>query len=299
MADYAVASYQQLFDQKRAFGDKDFVLFVYMNCLSTENKKRYQEKWSGYPYTVVYDNAQRIDLGNTPFPGQVIVSPEGIKRQRDDYAENYDELWSTELVKFTTPFVATVDADFEMLHTDFYFYLIDQLQKSKKLIGASTSHDITTYRYDTYSKRNIVLNEGNHTWFCIYKKQAFDKSRVSHFYYEEAAADGSIHAYDSAAYFQEDLRRNHKLSFAVLPKEYHSSFVHYGAGSKNVSLTRENIGFYRRVFLWSSIGFIYVRETNPVVKLKNKGVRKIAGRLFHNYLNKYTQERSRYIFDQS
>lgn len=297
IADYAISSYKKIYAIKKEFGYKDFILFIYMNCLSPDNKKRYQSKWASYPYTTLFDNSSRIDNSAPPYPGQPIISPEGIKRTRDDYAESYDELWTTELKKFTSPFIATVDADFEVLHADFYFYLLNQLKENKSYIGASTSYSPTTYLFDTYSQRNILLHERNHTWFCIYRKEAFQTSNISHYYYEEPGDDGTVLAFDSAAYFQHDLRANHKLKFIALPDEYASSFVHYGASSKNRSLTEKKIKFYRFAFLSTSAGIIYGKDKNLFTIMINKIVRKIAGKLFHTYLKKYTIERSTYNFE--
>lgn len=207
IADYAIKSYNKIFKVKTKFGFEDFTLFIYLNCLSPENKAYYLERWKQYPYTILFDNIVKINDFNNPYPGQKIISPEGITRSRDDYAENYDELWTTELGKFETPYIATVDADFEVLNADFYFYLLRLLDENREYIGASASYSDTAYKFDTYSKRDIVLFERNHTWFCIYKKEAFNISKISHFYYEELNNEGNVVAYDSAAYFQNDLKK--------------------------------------------------------------------------------------------
>lgn len=36
----------------------------------------------------------------------------------EDINENYDELWTSELLKFNTDYVATVDADFKVLNAE-------------------------------------------------------------------------------------------------------------------------------------------------------------------------------------
>ncbi len=298
IADYAIKSYHKVYVQKTEFGFQDFVLFVYLNCLSVENKNKYVKKWQAFPYTLLYDNAEKIESIGRPYPGQQIVSPEGIVRSRDDFAESYDELWTEELKKFNTPFIATVDADFEILDADFYFYLLQQLKENRRHIGASCSYDVTAYLYDTYSKRNIILSERNHTWFCIYKKEAFELSPTSHFYYETHTNEGKVLAYDSAAYFQHDLRTKHQRTFAVLPGAFESSFVHYGAGSKNKSLNSENIRFYRNVFLLSRIGLFYGKG-NLAKILINTLIRKIVGKMFSRYLNRFTRERSVYVYDET
>lgn len=296
IANYAIKSYEKIYDRKRDFGHTDFTLFVYLNCLSNPSKKKYLERWSAYPYTVIYDNADKGLSGL--YPGQQLVSPEGISRTRDDYAESYDELWSTELGKFNTQFIATVDADFEILDADFYFYLVDELTNDPALIGASSSYSPGALLFDTYSKRNINLQQRYHTWFCIYRNEAMKLSNVSHFYYEETSPEGVIISYDSAAFFQHDLITNHNRRFAAVPQEYNGSFVHYGAASKNKSLNNKNIGVYRHIFILCSVGIFKGKSKNRLSEWVNKICRKLATKLFGQYLNKLVRERSTYIFEQ-
>ncbi|MBE7171188.1 MAG: hypothetical protein INR73_11390 [Williamsia sp.] len=295
IADFSIRSYQKIYDQQVLFGYQDFVLYIYLNCLSEENIRRYKKKWEAHPYTILFDNADKIKASFLPYPGQPLVSPEGIVRSYDDYAESYDELWSTELQKFDTPFVATVDADFEVLHPDFYFYLFSQLQQHADLIAASSCYSSTALIYESYSKRYVRLNERNHTWFCIYRKEAFALSSRSHYYYETQSSGEEVRAYDSAAYFQDDLRTNHSCRFAVLPDRFRSSFIHYGAASKNKSLNRGNIGFYRRIAILRTVGLIYGSK-NRFTLFVNKATRKITGILFGDYLNKIRAERNSYVY---
>jgi hypothetical protein len=296
IADYAISSYTKIWVEKKQYGYNDFVLFVYLNCLSEENKSFYLPKWRAYPFVTLYDNAEKMQE-DAPYPGQEIISPEGYVNKREDYTENCDELWTTDLKKFNTPYIATVDADFEILNADFYFYLVTQLEQNKNYIGASSSYSSTALQYDTYSKRDIELQERNHTWFCIYRKEAFSLSSVSHFYYEEVSPEGKVAAFDSAAYFQHDLKLNQHFTFATAPKSFRSSFVHYGATSKNRSLNRKNIGLYRRVFMLANAGVILGKE-NIFSGLLNKMVRVLSRLLFGRYLEKFMVERGTYIYDE-
>jgi hypothetical protein len=297
IADYAIDSFSKIWALKKPFGYEDFVLFVYLNGLSSENKACYFEKWSGYPFATLYDNAEKFNEDNAPYPEQLIISPEGFRNKREDYTENCDELWTTELKKFNTSYIATVDADFEILDADFYFYLVSQLEHQPNYIGASSSYSKTAIEYDTYSKRYIELQERNHTWFCIYRKEAFSLSTVSHFYYQEITKEGKVAAFDSAAFFQHDLRANHHFEFTTLPRAFKSSFVHYGAASKNRSLTRKNISFYRHAFMLAHAGLIHGKE-NFFSGLINKLVRKASSCFFGKYLKRFTIERSTYIYDE-
>jgi len=295
MADCAIKSYSKLWDKKRKFGYGDFILFVYCNCLSNTNKEKYIVKWKQFPYVSLFDNEEKIAAAGTAFqPGQIIVSPEGILRKRDDFAESYDELWTTELKNFKTPYIVTADADFEILNPDFYFHLMDEIESNPFFIAASTNYDETRLVFDTYSNRNILLHERSHTWFCIYKREAFDKSNVSHFYYEENN-DGMIHAYDSAALFQSRLREK-GFGFYTLPKSYCNSFIHYGAGSKNKSLTEKNFKFYRAASILTECGLLHRKSSRYLYKL-NQIVKTICVKTIGKYLSKYKVERNKYIWD--
>lgn len=295
-ADYAVASFAKVYDRCQAPGSR-FVLFVYLNCLSAASKARYAKRWAAYPYVTLFDNAERT-AGRTLVPGEDIVSPEGIVRQRDDAAENYDELWTSRLPTFTTPIVGTVDADFEVLDPDFYVYLLDALASDDRLVGASTSYSPTSRQYDTYSKRHLLIHERNHTWFCLYRREAFQLSQTSHFYYEEANAQGETEAFDSAARFQHDLRLLGR-TFATLPPAFSRSFIHYGAASKNKSITPRTVGFYRRVFLWTTVGVRYGSQVGLAGRALNRAVRRVAGVAFRGLLERVAAERRTYVYDET
>ncbi|MGM9477292.1 hypothetical protein ACS5PU_12710 [Pedobacter sp. GSP4] len=296
IADFAIKSYNKIYHRNQDFGGEDFVLYIYLNNLSEENKGYYLEKWASYPYTTLYDNTEKLNsLAEKPYPGQIVTSPEGVSRQVEGYNELYDELWTTELKKIDTPYIATVDADFEILNADFYFYLISELSKNPSLIGASTCYSATSPQpiYDSYSNRNIILQERNHTWFCIYKREAFNRCNISHYYYEEIDSSNQIVAYDSASYFQQHLRQK-GFNFIHCPISYYNSYVHYGAASKNKTLNRTNINYYRNAFLLTSRGIL--RGKNALFsKAINKLVRTIAKPFFKNYLNRKKHERSTYI----
>jgi hypothetical protein len=298
IADYAIRSYSKLYNKRSDYGNKNFVLFIYLNCLSQENKKRYVKKWTSYRYTKIFDNSIKVENFKKMFsPGEKIISPEGIATIREDFTEHCDEVWDSELKKFDTPFIATVDADFEILNPDFYIYLINQLEKQPNLIGASTCFNPTEFVYDTYTKREAILNERNHTWFCIYKREAFHLSTTSQFFYEAVTENKQLSIFDSAAYFQYDLKTNYKKEFLTLPKEYRHSFVHYEAASKNKSLNRFNFIFYRFVFICINVGFLRGKTSNNYFIRCNEFFRRLSRKVFGNYVQKLRKERSTFVFD--
>ena len=291
--DYAVKSVGKIYQKLGSEARQKFVLYIYLNSLTEENKKKYTRQWQKLPYVTCFDNSIKEGVKNLK-AGDTIVSPEGISRIRDDSNENYDELWTSELSKFKTDYIATIDADFEVLNPDFYFYLIAQLQSEECLV-ASTSYSPSSLCFDTFSNRTIYLHERNHTWCCIYKHSAFDLSKRSHFYYETKTSDEKIHAYDSAAYFQAEPREQTKLKFVHLPNNFLSSFIHYGAGSKNKSINATNVAFYRFIIILCNIGLIYGAKQNKLTRLINKVGRKTGNLLFGKRIKSLYMERTKYV----
>lgn len=289
-AKFGIRSFKKIYDKLSDQQKKIFKLYVFLNNISNENKQKYLKSWGKIPYVTLLDNSEKI-ANKSFYPGEIILSPEGIERLRDGPNENYDELWTTCLPKFETDFIVTVDADFEILDKSFYFHLLEKLENSNCLI-ASTCYTPTCQYFDTYSNRTINLHERNHTWFCIYRKEAFTYSKRSHFYYEEIDKKGEIQAYDSGAYFQEELRSISGAKFVHLPPEYKSTFIHYGAGSKNKSLFDSNIYFYRIMTILLHIGLIRKPELLKFTVLTNKIIKKIASKLFRNRIASFSNERS-------
>lgn len=289
-AKFGVRSFEKIYTKLNAKQRSLFKVYVYLNNISDENRRRYLKSWNNIPYLILFDNKEKI-ADKIFTAGEIILSPEGIERLRDSQNENYDELWTSHLPKFNTDYIATVDADFEILDSSFYFHLLNELENPNCLI-ASTCYTPSHQYFDTYSNRNIHLHERNHTWFCIYKKEAFILSRKSHFYYEERSKNGEVQAYDSAAYFQAELRAIEGKKFAYLPSEYKSTFIHYGAGSKNKSLNNSNIYLYRMLMILLHIGPFHKKKLSPLILSINKITKKITSKLFRNRLALLSTERS-------
>ena len=239
MADYAIKSYYRLYDRKDTPWSGDhFTLLVYANCLDQANRDRYLPAWRRFPFVQVYDNTAKARTMHLK-AGDVIVSPEGIPRERDSSCENYDELWTTELRKIETPYCATVDADFELLDTGFYLAMMNELERDERIIGCSCRYDPDRVVSDSYSGETIQLAERWHTCFCIYKKSAH-LCTVSHFYYQQMLPNGMRYCYDSAGYFQHHLTHTYGWTLKAVGDEYSHHFIHYGALEESFSLTVEH-----------------------------------------------------------
>jgi hypothetical protein len=80
----------------------------------------------------------------------------------------------------------------------------------------------------------------------VYKQTAFQQSQVSHAFHREMLAGAPVerNCWDSGAYFQKSLR-DQGLRFDFLHGRFRRDFIHYGAFSKNTSVTRETVALFR------------------------------------------------------
>jgi hypothetical protein len=232
IADYAVRSYAKL-------GGTDFRLLVYSNYLLPEQKAYFFPRWEQLPYVEIARNPHHdLDLPS--------INERVTADSLEGPFEYCDPLWDRELPKIDTPLVATVDADFEIFGAGFITYMLRRLRAEPDLVGFSTDYSPTEVVHEPYTGNTIILNERNHTWFCIYKKLAFERSQVSHAFHREMLVGAPVerNCWDSAAYFQKSLR-DQGLRFEYLHGKFRSEFIHYGAFSKNTSVTRQTVALFR------------------------------------------------------
>jgi hypothetical protein len=232
IADYAVRSYARI-------RDVDFTLLVYSNYLLPEQKAYYFPRWEALPY---------VQIARNPHHDNDIRSIQA-RIQSDSLEgpfEYCDPIWDRELRKIHTPFVATVDADFEILNSRFLTLMMRRLRAEEDLVGFSTDYSATDVVHEPYSGNTIILNERNHTWFCIYKQMAFERSQVSQAFHREMLVGAPVerNCWDSCAYFQKSLR-DQGLRFDYLHGQFRHEFIHYGAFSKNTTVTRQTVAIFR------------------------------------------------------
>ena len=120
--------------------------------------------------------------------------------------------------------------------------MMRRLRTEPDLVGMSTDYSPTDVVFEPYTGNTIILNERNHTWFCIYRQQAFEISQVSHAFHREMLVGAPVerNCWDSCAYFQKSLRDT-GLALDHLHGQYRRDFIHYGAFSKNTTVTRESV----------------------------------------------------------
>jgi hypothetical protein len=286
LAHYSILSYRKLWKLYDSF-----VLEVYANCLTEENKARYLPRWSELPYVSIRDNEANGKISRRK--GASFTSPEGNSFRYDDSCEHYDEVWTREHQLARTPFWATVDADFEVLSPEFIRSMMESLREDPELGGISTDYGPTGHYYDSYSNAEIKLNERWHTWCCIYRRETGQYLReVSSFYVERKLPGGLRHAFDSYANVQQHMIEN-GYRMASLPPQFQNQFIHYGAFSKNKSITKKNVWMYRHLAIVAKRGLIPLRLFGRLNSLASR----VASRFFHILFSKAVDERRVYDFE--
>lgn len=249
IADYAIRSYRLLAREKI-----DFRLCVYANNLPARVADRYLPRWRKWPFVDIRDNREYL-TADYPKPGAKVVSPEGMERVLNGEWEWPDTIWTRELPTFDTPYVATVDADFEILEPGFVRHALELLRADLKLAGVSTNYEPDNPEFlNPYDGRTLYLHQRWHAWFCIYRKNCLNAG-VSHYYHETTAPDGTIHAYDAGGYLQHALL-DQGWRFASLEPEWQPQFIHYTAFAQNQTINAINVAAYRRYRILMKRGLI-------------------------------------------
>jgi hypothetical protein len=292
IAQFAIAGYQKLFLK---YGKNlPFELLIYANCLDDAIKFQYFTKWKQYRFIKIFDNKEKTKSISL-IPGETIVSPEGVSTIREGKYEHCDEIWTSELPKIATPYFATVDADFEILQPDFIFRMIEMLKLNSNAIGISTDYTpIQQNCYDSYTNRYINLQARWHTWFCIYKREA-NQCDISHFLYEEKNRAGETNCHDSSGYYQNKLIENFGFKFLTVGQKYQPQFIHYGAFSKNRSITNGSIWLYRMLAIASKRGLDEFHRLKMGDCIANKAVKLVARVLKKCFFNE--KERGYFSFN--
>ncbi len=178
IADYAIRSYRHI-------RGLDFTLHVYSNYLLPEQKAYYFPRWESLPFVHIARNPHHdADISGIG----ARISDERLEGP----FEYCDPIWDRELPVFKTPYVATVDADFEIIRGRFVSLMMRRLRTEPDLVGMSTDYSPTDVVFEPYTGNTIILNERNHTWFCVYRRQAFEVSQVSHAFHREMLVGAAI-----------------------------------------------------------------------------------------------------------
>jgi hypothetical protein len=214
IADYCVRSYAKI-------RDIPFSLAIYLNYISERSKKKYVSRWRRFNFVEIMED----ELQQSLYPHWLVLD--------------------RQLRKIKTPYVATVDYDFEILDPKFIKDMLSKLDENDNLVALSTNFYSAHSRYPKNVK--TLLMPCWNPWFCIYKQKAL-QCAVSHSEYTEhiPGQDTPIF-YDTSSRFQRALIDDYGYELASLPKhEYRHFYLHYesmawskkGVNEKNTFLYR-------------------------------------------------------------
>lgn len=266
IADYAVRSYARI-------QGIPFKLLVYSNWVTSTLKKRYFPAWRQFHFVEIVENEWQTDDNKPTDPH--LWGP----------FELAGTIWDRQLKRIQSPYVATVDADFEILDAKFVSVVLAQLDADPNL--AVMSSDYSSKRpavYDSYSDEIICLNEQWHTWFCVYRREALQVP-VSHAYHEQIV-DGPVRrtAWDDAGYLQRYLKTKMGYRLAALDPAYQSCFIHFGQFSHNRHINEANVRHYRQLRILRKVGLFGRRD------LVTRGVAAVIEKVWFGYV-----DRSKYL----
>lgn len=235
IADYCVRSYAKI----KRLGDFSFVLAIYPNFFSEENKSHYLKKWAALPYVRVVEHAWQNEH----------TRPRDATKLQGPFEKAF-AVWDRELPKLQSAFIATVDADFEIMDARFLRPMLAALKTNPRAALISTDHTPTADVFESYSGEIKRVHERWHTWFCLYRRAALQGS-VSHDCHEESLpidtpSGARSEIWDHSGYLQQTLKKRGHL-LLCLDTRWHSAWMHYTAFANNRHITRSNVAAYRRL----------------------------------------------------
>ncbi|MBE7414482.1 MAG: hypothetical protein HS130_04305 [Deltaproteobacteria bacterium] len=158
IADYAIKGFSKI-------KGLDFRLVVYSNYIHPVLKKRYFPRWSRYPYVDLVrndfqDGTEPEKTGDVPLEGP--FDPGWL-------------VWDRNLKGLKARYVATVDADFEILSERFVHRMIEALDTDREAMGASVYYcpEVKDY-FDTYRGTTFDIVGHWGSWCSIYRREGLD-----------------------------------------------------------------------------------------------------------------------------
>ena len=145
-----------------------------------------------------------------------------------------------------------------------------------------------------YSQTQCFMAPRHHTWFCLYRRAALELDSDFSFY--EETHQGLPLKFDHSAGLQMRLTRDHQFEGKTLRHNQRWHFIHYGAFSKNRSLSGNKLRFYRWLRVGSHNGFWHVLRN----KLLARVVRQLSKLAYNGLkLQRFERERRRFVFQEA
>ena len=295
IADYSIRGFYKLQTVLQAY---EWTLQIYLNCLTDNQKKIYVPRWKKWSFVEIIDNQDWFDKDSIS-PGEKVFFNGISSRPYEGKYEIGCMIWEREFRKMQSEYWCIVDADFEIIETDFIKQIFQTLDNNDDISIYSTDYDAVVPRYNTYTNEDYLSMERYPTWFCVYKKECL--ACDTPMYYHEEIRNGKKCIWDDTGKFQEDLKTQTQCRFMsisqiktlTLREKLMYQYIHYGAFSKNISLdTPWKIYFYRKIVILSHRGLLMFDRKNII----NKVVRFLFTKM-RNFRYGYLKiERGKYQF---
>lgn len=267
---------------------------VFANGLNEADVTRLQTWTAPLNNAVVLSNRKKVEREKSSFRvGAEYTTVLGRRELRVGPYESAPEIWERELQRLDADIVGIIDADFEILSAEFLPVMIDAFRDDDRLAFMSVNHSPETRTFDSYSQTWSTLAERNHTWFCLYLREAL--RREADFSYHEQRRGEETVKFDHSAWLQDVLRRKFSYHGAVLDGKWYWTYVHYHAFAQNRTLSGWVLKIYRFLKIGSATGWLSAHH----VKFLVRPVRLISRILYKAFLlGRFDTERGRYRFDK-
>ena len=288
--DLAIAKYSLRALRKHIPSVPDCSLLIYQNGLSGQQECEIANIIHGTEWLLI---SNRLTLPKNMKVGEFYQTDQGATALREGLYESYDEIWSRELVLLDSPLVGIIDPDFEIFDPSFIPGMIAAFADDAKLAIFATEHEQTQKMYDTYSQEMCLSMERWNTCFCIYRKAALEQNHDFSFKALGDETSGLPMYYDSSAWLQKTLVENGWRGREI--ERWHEwwKYIHYGAFSKNRSLSGAKLKIYRCFRILRHNGFRHSHGSEMASKQLQRIGRRAYGVLG---LEVYDREREQYLF---
>lgn len=292
--DFAIARYSLGALRKHIRSLSDCSLLIYQNGLSEQQEREIATITNGTEWLLISNRTALLNDIDNMKVGKQYVTDQGATALREGLYENGAEIWSRELVRLDLPLVGIIDADFEIFDPSFVPEMMAVFANDDKLAIFATEHSQTQEYFETYSQENARVMERWHTWFCIYRKAALEQNHDFSYKEFQDEISGIPIKYDHSAWLQKILLEYGWCGHA-LPRENYWKYLHYGAFSKNRSLSGAKLKIYRFFRILRHNGFRHLHRSE-LASQPLQLIGKVTYRLLR--LTVYDRERQRFKFDQ-
>lgn len=294
--DLAIAKYTIASLKKTLLRVKQISAVIFLNGLSEQEEfEVYKIIGNMREMIVVKSNREKLlEIEKDIKIGEFYTTDNGAVNLREGRWESCGEVWSRELVLIDSPLIGMIDADFEIFDASFINEMRAGFIKNERLGFFSTDYDPDQKLVEFLSPIEFIAAKRYHTWFCIYRKTVLEVCHDFSLKWEIDNKTGLTWKYDHSGMLQKKMMDLGWQGLSLNRNNYWK-YLHYGAFSKNRSLSGIKLGIYRFIKICSYNGYRHIHHLPMLEKILRK-----IGRIFYVRLlgfDKYDNNRYRYFFE--